>query len=95
MKVPFIIYVDLGCLLENISTCRSDPNKLSTIKITEHTPSGYSLLMYCSFDNTKNRISHYRGKDCMELLCKELKEHAKIRRSRRSEILLYMQKKIY
>ena len=41
MRVPFIMYVDLECLLENISTCHNDPNKSSTIKINEHTPSGY------------------------------------------------------
>ena len=77
MRVLFIMYVDMECLLENISTCHNDPNKSSTIKIDEHTPSGYSLLAYCSFDNTKNRLSYYRGQDCKKMLCKELKEHAK------------------
>ena len=27
MRVPFIMYIDLECLLENISTCRNYPNK--------------------------------------------------------------------
>ena len=53
MRVPFIMYVDLVCLLKNISTCRNDPNKSSTIKINKHIPCGYLLLTYCSFDNTK------------------------------------------
>ena len=53
MRVPFIMYVDMECLLENIGSCHNDPNKSSTIKINEHTPSGYSLLTYCSFDNIK------------------------------------------
>ena len=53
MRVPFIVYVDIECLLENISTCRNDPKKSSTININEHVPSGYSLLSYCSFGNTK------------------------------------------
>ena len=77
MKVPFIRYVDIECLLENISNCNNDPNKSSTIKINKLIPSGYSLLTYCSFDNTKNRLSHYRGQGCMKMLFKELKEHAK------------------
>ena len=68
----------MECLLENISTCHNDPNKPSTIKITEHTPSGYSLLTYCSFDNTKNRLSYYRSQDYMKILCKKQKEHEKI-----------------
>ena len=76
MGDPFNIYVD-ECLLEIISTCRDDPNESSTIKINEYTPSGYLLLAYCSFDNTKNRLSHYRGQGCMKMLCRELKEHAK------------------
>ena len=42
MKVPFVIYADLECLLENISFCYNDPNKSSTIKISKHRPSGYS-----------------------------------------------------
>ena len=53
MSVPFIMYVDQECLLENISTCHNDPNKSLTIKTNEHTPSGYSLLTYCSFDDKK------------------------------------------
>ena len=60
-------------MLENISSCHNDPNKSSTIKINEHTP-GYSLLTYCSL---KYRLSYYRGQDCMKILCKKLKEHAK------------------
>ena len=71
MRVPFIMYVDMECLLEIISTCRNNPNKSSTIKINEDSPSGYSLLTYCLFDNIKNKLSHNRGQDC-------LKEHAKI-----------------
>ena len=61
----------------SVSTCHNDPNKSSAIKIDEHTPSGCSLLTYCSFDNTKNFLSYYRGQDCMKMLCKDLKEHAK------------------
>ena len=68
----------MECLLEIISTCRNNPNESSTIKINEDTPSGYSLLTYCLFDNAKNKLSHNRGQDCMKMLLKDLKEHAKI-----------------
>ena len=67
----------MECLLENISTCHNDPNKSSAIKINEHTPSGYSLLTHCSFDNTKNRLGHYGGQYCMKMLFKELQKYAK------------------
>ena len=74
MKVPFIIYADLQCLLENISSCHNGPNKSSTTKINKHTPSGHSLFRHCLFDNTKNMLSYYIGKDCIEMLCKDLKK---------------------
>ena len=66
MKAPFIIYADLESLLEKMSTCYDSLEKLST-KINNHTPSGYSLFMHCSFDETKNNLNHDRGKNCMKL----------------------------
>ena len=53
METPFIIYADLESLFEKISNCHNNPNESSTIKINNDTPSGYSLLTHCSFDNTK------------------------------------------
>ena len=53
MKVLFRIYVDLECLLENISFCFNDPNKSSIIKVNKDTSSGYSLFTHCSFDTKK------------------------------------------
>ena len=32
-KVPFIIYVDLDCLLKKISTSHNNPGKSSTTKV--------------------------------------------------------------
>ena len=72
MKAPFIIYADLESLLEKISTCHYNANESSTTKINNHTPSGYSFFTHCSFDNTKNRLSYYRGQDSMEMFCKGL-----------------------
>ena len=76
MKAPFIIYADLECLLEKMSTCINKPNESSTAKINKHTPSGYSIFISCSFDESKNKLNCYRGKDCMKKFCKDLKEHA-------------------
>ena len=36
MKVPFIIYADLECLLEKMSTCINNPNESSATKINKH-----------------------------------------------------------
>ena len=76
MKVPFIIYADLESLLEKMSTCQNNLEKSSTTKMNKHISSGYSLFTHCSFDLTKNNLQCYGGKDCMEMFCKGLKEHA-------------------
>ena len=76
IKLPFIIYADLECFLEKMSTCYNNPEKSSTIEINKNTPSGYSLFTHCSFGKTKNKLNYYRGKYCMKNFCKNLKEHA-------------------
>ena len=76
IKLRFIIYADLECLLEKMSMCQNNQNELSTTEINKHTPSGYSLFTHCSFDKSKNKLDHYRGKDCMKKFCKDLREQA-------------------
>ena len=66
LKVPFIIYADLECLLQKINTCQNNPDKSYTEKKAEHIPSDYSLLTCCSFDKSKNERKYYRGEDCMK-----------------------------
>ena len=87
MKLPFVIYADLECLLEKMSTCQNNPNKSSTTKINKHTPSGYSSFTHCSFDKSKNKLNYYRGDDCMKKFCKGLREHA-------TKIINYEKKKM-
>ena len=48
---------------------------LTQRKKSKHTPSGYSLFTNCSFDKTKNKLDCYRGEDCMERFCRELRDH--------------------
>ena len=33
------------------------------------------MFTNCSFDETKNKLDCYRGNDCMEKFCKNLREH--------------------
>ena len=88
IKLLFIIYADLECLLEKMSTCQNNPNESSTTEINKHTPSGYSLFTHCSFNKSKNKLNHYRGKDCiMKKFCKDLREHA-------TKIINYEKKKM-
>ena len=76
IKLPFVVYADLECLLEKISTCQNNPNESSTTEINKHAPSGYSLFTHFSFDKSKNNFNHYRDIDCMKKFCKDLREHA-------------------
>ena len=76
LKAPFIIYADLECLLKKINTCQNNPEKSYTEKKAKHIPSGYSLVTCCSFDKSKNERKYYRGKDCMKMFCKDLKDQA-------------------
>ena len=50
--------------------------KFYTEKKTKRTPSGYSLFTNCSFDAAKNKLDCYRGEDCIERFCKDLRNHA-------------------
>ena len=43
-RAQFVIYDDLECLLEKMSTYHNNPEKLSTTKTNKHTPSGYFCL---------------------------------------------------
>ena len=76
LKLPFIIYADLECLLKKIDTCQNNPDLSSATKINQHIPSGYSIYTSCSFDKSNNKLSYYRGEDCMRRFCKDLKDHA-------------------
>ena len=76
LELPFIVYADLECLLKKIDTCQNNPELSSTTKINQHIPSGYSIYTNCSFDKSNNKLSYYRGEDCMKRFCKDLKDHA-------------------
>ena len=63
--------------VKKIDTCQNNPDLSSTTKINQHIPSGYSIYTSCSFDKSNNKLSYYRGEDCMRRFCKDLKDHAK------------------
>ena len=39
-------------------------------------PSGWVMFTKFSFVEKQNKLNYYRGKDCIEKLCKKLKERA-------------------
>ena len=74
LKVPFIIYADLESLLKKVWSCQNNLENSYTEKKVKHKPSGYGWCSICSFGDTKNKRYFYRGKDCIEKFCKDLKE---------------------
>ena len=36
------------------------------------------MFTHCSFDNTKNKLDHYRGEYCMKKYTNNLKDHVSI-----------------
>ena len=97
IKLLFVIYADLECLLEKMSTCYNNPKESSTTEINKHTPSCYSLFTHCSFDKTKNKLDYYRGKHCMKKFYKNFREHATkiINYEKKKMILLTTKEEIY
>ena len=87
MKLPFVLHADLECLFEKMSTCINNSNESSTTEINKYVPSGYSIFTHCSFDESKNKLNYYRGKDCIKKFSKDLREHA-------SKIINYEKKKM-
>ena len=71
-----MIYAGLESLLEKMHSYQNNPEKSYPEKKIKHTPSGYSLFTNNSFDETKNKLDYYKGEDCMERFCKDLRERA-------------------
>ena len=87
ISLNLIIYADLECLLKKEQSCQNNPENSYTYRKAKHKPSGYSLSLICSVDETKNRRKFYRRKDCIKGFCNDLKELA-------TEIINYEEKEM-
>ena len=78
-----------------MNTCHNNPEKSSETKINKYT---FWLFIVYTFDTTKNKLDHSRGKNYMKKICLDLREHArKIIDYERKEMisLTYEEKKIH
>ena len=57
--------------------CQNNLDNSYTEKKSKLKPSGYAWSLICSFDDTRNKQYFYRGKDCIENFCKDLKKLGK------------------
>ena len=80
LKKPFSNHLNLECLLKKEQSHNNNNNnnieESYTEKKARHEPSGWSMLIRCSFDEKENKRNYYRGKGCIEKLCQKLKESA-------------------
>ena len=76
LKALWVFYVDFECLPIEQQSCQNNPNDSYTEKKAVHEACDYSFDLVSSFDLEKNKHSFYRGKDCTEKLCKDLKEYS-------------------
>ena len=67
LKTPFVIYVDLECLLLNQQSRQNNPNEAYTERKAIYELCGYSFSLFIWF-------SFYRGNNCIKKFCSELKE---------------------
>ena len=67
-KRHFIIYADLGSLIENIKGCKNNPEITFTAKVGDHIPSGFSMCTILSFKDISKHHS-------MKKFCESLRDH--------------------
>ena len=66
LKAPFVIYLDLECLLKKEQSHQNNAEESYTEKKAKHEPSGWTMFTKCSFDATENKLDYYRGRDCIK-----------------------------
>ena len=67
LKAPFTVYLDfLG-----VYHPQNNPKKSCTEKKARHEAFGWAMFTRCSFDKKENKLNYYRGKYCIEKLCKK------------------------
>ena len=70
-KAPFIVYADLECIKKDWFIYN-----LSTTKVRENVPSGFSISKISSFRSIENKHDGYRGNDCMKKFCEFSRERS-------------------
>ena len=55
LKTPFVIYVDLECLLLKQQPCQNNPNESNTEQKAINEPRDYLLDLACSFQSKEDK----------------------------------------
>ena len=59
-KLPFIIYADLECIIEKVDKYKVIPENSSTVKVSEYTPSDFSMPTISLLRSIENNHVVYR-----------------------------------
>ena len=65
-RTPSFIYAVIESFIKRIDGCKNNSEKLSTTKVDEHIPCGYSTSTIWTFDDVENKYDVYRGEDCIK-----------------------------
>ena len=71
-KVPFIMYADFKSILEPIQGPGNNPRISSTRGVNVHTPSGWCVRSEFAYEEVKDPLKLYRGKDCVSKFCNHI-----------------------
>ena len=71
-KAPFIIYVELECMIGKIDECINNPENSCTAKVSQQSIKS----TISSFGSIINKDNLYRGKDCKKFW-ESLREYAR------------------
>ncbi|KAJ8936825.1 hypothetical protein NQ318_015292 [Aromia moschata] len=69
-RVPFAIYADFECILEN---CETNLN-LNTQNYQKHTAFSVAYYLKCCYDDSLSEFKLYRGRDCQQWFIKQLEK---------------------
>ena len=95
IRVPFVIYGDMECILKPIDGVDSDPEKPYTRDINKHIPCGVAFYTKFAHGEYDRAMKYYRGEDCVQEFCKTLKEqvHRIVRYKKQAMISLTAEEK--
>ncbi|GFY40300.1 uncharacterized protein TNIN_91001 [Trichonephila inaurata madagascariensis] len=66
LLVPYLIYADLECILEKISSCEQDPKISSIQSIAKHVPRGFAFVIVGPVGMMIKAPKVFRGKNAID-----------------------------
>ncbi|XP_049947119.1 uncharacterized protein LOC126455272 [Schistocerca serialis cubense] len=65
-KVPFVVYGDIECMLQPLTTCSQSSERSHSEPVHVHVPYSVAMYVHCTHDEKYSNFYLYRGLDCMK-----------------------------